>query len=92
MVAYGCEVAGEPTDSIDVQFDTSRRDRFVLYVSSPASGQIVSALNAAKTPADVQTALAAARDELWGPGPNFPKRSSLPLALAKYANAVSLGL
>lgn len=62
--------------------------RFILYVSSPASGPLVEALAGASNPAAVQAALTAAKNELWGPAPDFPKRVTLPLPLAKFANAV----
>lgn len=64
------------------------RIRFVLYVSSPVSGPIVAALSAASATASVQAALTNARDELWGPAPDFAKRAALSLPLAKFANAV----
>lgn len=64
------------------------RIRFVLYVSSPVSGQLADAFTAASTSAEVHAALSAARNELWGPAPDFPKRSALPLPLAKFADAV----
>jgi hypothetical protein len=64
------------------------RVRFVLYVSSPVNGPLVDALHAASTPAAVHASLAAARNELWGPAPDFPKRATLSLPLAKFANTV----
>lgn len=68
-------------------FDPSRI-RFVLYVSTPVAGPLVNALTAAADPMAAQAALAAARDELWGPAPEFLRRATLPLQLAKFANAV----
>jgi hypothetical protein len=62
--------------------------RFVLYVSSPVSGPLVEALAGASNVAAVQAALTAAKNELWGPAPAFPKRAALALPLAKFANAV----
>jgi hypothetical protein len=62
--------------------------RFVLYVSSPMGGPLVEALSSASNSAAVQAALTAAKNELWGPAPNFPKRATLPLTLAKFANQV----
>jgi hypothetical protein len=64
------------------------RIRFVLYVSSTVSGPLVEALAAASNPAAIQAALTAAKNELWGPAPDFAKRATLPLPLAKFANAV----
>ncbi len=64
------------------------RIRFVLYVSSPVSGPLVDALSAASTSDEAQAALSAARIELWGPAPDFAKRPTLPLPLAKFANPV----
>lgn len=62
--------------------------RFVLYVSAPASGPLVRAMSAASDQAEAQSVLAAMRDALWGPAPEYPKRSALSLPLAKFANAV----
>ncbi len=64
------------------------RIRFVLYVSTPVSSPHVDALDGASSPAAVQAALTAAKNELWGPAPDFPKRATLPLPLAKFTNAV----
>lgn len=64
------------------------RIRFVLYVSSPVSGPLASAFAAASSPATAEAALTLATNELWGPPPNFPKRATLSLPLAKFANAV----
>lgn len=64
------------------------RIRFILYVSSPVSGPIVAALAAASDPIAVQAALTIAKNELWGSSPTFPKRATLSLPLAKFANAV----
>jgi hypothetical protein len=64
------------------------RIRFVLFVSSPVSAPLVETLAAASSPDEVHAALAAAKNELWGPAPAFSKRAKLALTLAKFANAV----
>ena len=64
------------------------RIRFVLYVSSPVCGHICSALATASDADEVRTALTTAKNELWGPAPSFAKRATMPLPLAKFANAV----
>jgi hypothetical protein len=52
--------------------------RFVLYVSSPMSGQLVKALSSASNPVTVQAALTAAKNELWGPRRIFPSEPRYP--------------
>jgi hypothetical protein len=69
----------------ELQLDPARV-RFVLYVSSPVSGSLVNVLASATTPIAAQAALHAARNELWGPAPTFPKRTALPQSLSKFVN------
>ena len=61
---------------------------FVLYVSAPVGGALVDALAAASDSPTAVAAAATARDELWGPAPNYPKRANLPQTLATFVNTV----
>jgi hypothetical protein len=61
---------------------------FELYVSRKAEGKIVRSFHSAQTTEQARTALASARENLWGKRPLFQLRKSLPKDLARYANAV----
>lgn len=64
------------------------RTRFELYVSRPVAGNIVESFSKVTTNEDALTALADARDELWGVAPEFLLRDQLAENVARYANAV----
>lgn len=61
---------------------------FEIYVSRLVSGAIVDSFNNAFTYTAGMLALAAARDELWGPAPDRSERANLSKGLQKYANPV----
>lgn len=61
---------------------------FEIYVSRDVGGEIVESFHNAKTIDQARASLTLARTKLWGEGPTFPLRDSLPQNLARYANAV----
>jgi hypothetical protein len=65
-----------------------QRTTFELYVSREVGGEIVKSLHDATTTDQARDALASARAKLWGQGPAFPLRDSLPEKLARYTNTI----
>lgn len=61
---------------------------FEIYVSRPVGGELVEKFHNSTTDAAANTALASARDLLWGPAPGRADHASLSQALQKYANPV----
>ena len=61
---------------------------FEIYVSRPVDGRSVRAFHDATSTEQVIAAIALAREELWGKGPEYSLRSSLSSDMAKYVNRV----
>ena len=61
---------------------------FELYVSREVHGEIVQSFDNARTTEQARAAFTSAIEKLWGKGPTFLVRESLPHDLARYASAV----
>lgn len=62
--------------------------QFQLYVSSIKKGEIVERFSKAKSETEARDALIYARNELFGPPPLFPLKSTLPNKLRQYVEKV----
>lgn len=61
---------------------------FELYITKVFSGPIAESLDKAKDLKSAKEAFQAAREELWGPSPRFPKKATVGTELAPHLDAV----
>jgi hypothetical protein len=61
---------------------------FEIFLSRKQQGRIAESFAAAKDAATAGSALAAAKESLWGTAPRYPKRSSVGATLAPHLDAV----
>ena len=71
----------------DRQHDSSKL-RFVMYVSRDVRGSIAELFHAARSAAEAMSAIAEAKKQLWGDGPEFRLRPSLPAELSNHVERV----
>jgi hypothetical protein len=60
------------------------RTSFIIYVSQNKGGKIVSSFSDAQCDQSAKAAIRAARDNLWGPHPQYPLRPTVSAELAPY--------
>jgi hypothetical protein len=77
-------------DAVRGQEFEADKTAFILHVEAPHAGALCKRFSKANSTEEATSAILAARDELWGAGPNFKKKTEVGTELAEHLNIVFL--